>query len=112
MSRVPGLAISLYARKGYIDHQTLSHDAYIKFIGDVFLDGARVDPKTDGRPDPHTHVRENVTQLGDLRTEFDFSGPPGPLLILPGGIEALHGGGVTGRPQPFRSNPMRRWIAW
>ena len=27
--RVPGLVISPYAKRGYIDHQTLSHDAYI-----------------------------------------------------------------------------------
>src|SRR5262249_55470888 len=26
--RVPGIVISPYARKGYIDHQVLSHDAY------------------------------------------------------------------------------------
>ncbi len=34
--RVPGLVISPYARKGYIDHQTLSFDAYAKFIENVF----------------------------------------------------------------------------
>ena len=35
--RVPGLVISPYAKKGYIDHQTLSFDAYAKFIEDDFL---------------------------------------------------------------------------
>ena len=49
---MPGLVISPYARQGYIDHQTLSHDAYLKFIEDDFLGGARLDPATDGRPDP------------------------------------------------------------
>ncbi len=49
--RVPGIVISPYARRGFIDHQTLSHDAYVKFIEDDFLGGARIDPKTDGRPD-------------------------------------------------------------
>ncbi len=48
--RVPGLVISAYARKGFIDHQTLSHDAYVKFIEDDFLQGERIDPKSDGRP--------------------------------------------------------------
>jgi len=84
--RVPGIVISPYARRGYIDHQTLSHDAYVKFIEDLFLDGARLDPKTDGRPDSRPNVRENFTQLGDLRNDFDFSQSPRPPQILPGGI--------------------------
>jgi Phosphoesterase family len=49
--RVPGLVISPYARRGYIDHQTLSSDAYLKFVEDDFLGGARLNPKTDGRRD-------------------------------------------------------------
>jgi phospholipase C len=81
--RVPGLVISPYARRGYIDHQTLSHDAYLKFIEDDFLHGARLDPKTDGRPDPRPTVRENVKILGDLRNDFDFSQHPRKPLILP-----------------------------
>ncbi len=70
--RVPGLVISPYAKKGYIDHQTLSFDAYLKFIEDVFLNGQRIDPKTDGRPDPRPSVRENASQLGDLTQRFRF----------------------------------------
>jgi phospholipase C len=84
--RVPGLVISPYARRGYVDHQTLSHDAYVKFIEDDFLDGARIDPRTDGRPDPRPGVRENAAVLGDLRNDFDFSQQPRPPEILPGGI--------------------------
>ena len=48
--RVPGIVISPYAKSGFIDHQTLSSDAYLKFIEDDFLGGARLDPATDGRP--------------------------------------------------------------
>ena len=48
---MPGLVISPYAKSGYIDHQQLSHDAYLKFIEDDFLGGSRLDPATDGRPD-------------------------------------------------------------
>jgi phospholipase C len=81
--RVPGLVISPYAKRGYIDHQTLSHDAYLKFIEDDFLHGARLDPKTDGRPDPRPTVRENVKILGDLRNDFDFNQRPRGPLILP-----------------------------
>ena len=81
--RVPGLVISPYARQGFIDHQVLSFDAYLKFIEDDFLGGARIDPKTDGRPDPRPDVRENAPILGDLTKDFDFSRPPRPPLILP-----------------------------
>jgi phospholipase C len=80
--RVPGLVISPYAKKGYIDHQTLSFDAYLKFIEDDFLNGQRIDPATDGRPDPRPTVRENVPQLGDLTADFDFSQAPRAPLIL------------------------------
>ncbi len=81
--RVPGLLISPYARQGYIDHQTLSFDAYLKFIEDDFLGGARIDPKTDGRPDPRPDVRENERILGNLASEFDFSQTPRKPMILP-----------------------------
>jgi phospholipase C len=81
--RVPGLVISPYAKQGFIDHQTLSHDAYVKFIEDVFLGGQRLDPATDGRPDPRPTVRENVGLLGDLANDFDFTQPARPPLILP-----------------------------
>jgi phospholipase C len=81
--RVPGLVISPYAKKGFIDHQTLSFDAYAKFIEDDFLGGARLDPATDGRPDPRPDVRETVPQLGDLRADFDFNQKPRPPVLLP-----------------------------
>jgi phospholipase C len=96
--RVPGLVISAYARQGYIDHQTLSHDAYLKFIEDDFLGDRRLDPKSDGRPDPRKDVAENEPQLGDLRNDFDFSQPPRPPMLLPGGIEAPYKPGYTGPP--------------
>src|SRR2546427_6806496 len=80
--RVPGLVISPYARRGYMDHQTLSFDAYVKFIEDDFLNGQRLDPATDGRPDPRPDVREDAPQLGDLRADFDFSHPPRRPFIL------------------------------
>jgi phospholipase C len=81
--RVPGLVISPYARTGFVDHQTLSFDAYAKFIEDVFLDGDRLDPRTDGRPDPRPDVRERVAALGDLRRDFDFAQRPRPPVLLP-----------------------------
>jgi len=81
--RVPSLVISPFARRGFIDHQTLSFDAYLKFIEDDFLRGARLDPGTDGRPDSRPTVRENVPILGDLTKDFDFAQRPRPPLILP-----------------------------
>ena len=81
--RVPALVISPYARAGYVDHQTLSFDAYVKFIEDDFLNGQRLDPRTDGRPDPRPTVRENVRSLGNLAADFDFSQRPRPPVILP-----------------------------
>ena len=81
--RVPGLVISPYARSGYVDHQTLSFDAYDKFIEDDFLNGQRLDPKTDGRPDPRPTVRENVPILGDLTKDFDFTQAARPPVLLP-----------------------------
>jgi len=81
--RVPGLVISPYARRGYVDHQTLSFDAYVKFVEDVFLGGQRLDPATDGRPDPRPDVRENAPLLGDLTYDFDFSQKPRRPLLLP-----------------------------
>ncbi len=80
--RVPGLMISPYARTGMIDHQVLSYDAYLKLIEDIFLNGQRIDPATDGRPDPRPSVRENLPQLGNLIQEFDFSQDPRPILVL------------------------------
>ena len=81
--RVPSLVISPYARRGFIDHQTLSFDAINKFIEDDFLGGQRLDPSTDGRPDPRLDVRENAQQLGDMSADFNFDQPPQPPLILP-----------------------------
>jgi phospholipase C len=81
--RVPGLVISPYSRKGYVDHQTLSFDAYLKFIEDDFLAGRRIDPLVDGRPDSRPDVRENAPLLGNLMKSFDFKRPPRRPLLLP-----------------------------
>ena len=78
-----GLVISPYAKRGYIDHQTLSFDAYLKFIEDDFLGGQRLDPATDGRPDPRPTCartrRSSATSLND----FDFTQAPRAPLVLP-----------------------------
>jgi phospholipase C len=80
--RIPGLVISPYARAGYIDHQQLSHDAYLKFIEDDFLSSQRLN-KQDGRPDPRPDVREEAPGLGNLEADFNFNQAPRPPLLLP-----------------------------
>ncbi len=81
--RVPGMVISPYARKGGIDHQTLSFDAYAKFIEDDFLGGQALNPATDGRPDPRPDVREHQPALGNLALDFNFGQAPRKPVILP-----------------------------
>jgi phospholipase C len=80
--RVPGLVISPYAKQGYVDHQTLSFDAYLKFIEDDFLGGQALDPRTDGRPDPRPDVREAEPILGNLVSDFNFNLEPRAPVIL------------------------------
>src|SRR5260370_21824151 len=80
--RVPAVVISPYAGRGMIDAQTLSFDAYLKFIEDDFLGGARLNPATDGRPDSRRVVREDLSLLGNLATDFNFNHAPLPPLIL------------------------------
>jgi phospholipase C len=97
--RVPGLVISPYAKTGYIDHQQLSHDAYLKFIEDDFLERGRLNPATDGRPDGRPDVREEAPGLGDIVNDFDFNQSPRPPLLLsahpePGPASEPPGGGT------------------
>jgi phospholipase C len=96
--RVPGLVISPYSKEGFIDHQTLSFDAYAKFIEDDFLGGQRIDPKTDGRPDPLPNVRENASQLGDITAAFDFNQAPRPPMPLP--VDPAPGPASASAPGP------------
>ena len=81
--RVPGVVISPYARRGVVDHQQLSFDAYLKFVEDDFLGSQRLDPATDGRPDSRPDARESAPGLGDLVRDFDFGQKPRKALILP-----------------------------
>ena len=80
--RVPGIVISPYARHGFIDHQTLSFDAYNKFIEDDFLGGQRLDP-THRRPArPAPDVRESTRLLGNLSaTSTSTSGRGAPVIL-------------------------------
>lgn len=81
--RVPAMVISPYAYRGYVDHQVLSSDSYVAFIEDRWLHGQRLDPKTDGWPDPRPDVRESSPILGNLLNDFNFQQRPLRPLILP-----------------------------
>jgi phospholipase C len=81
--RVPGMVISPFAKQGLIDHQLLSHDAYLKFIEDDFLEGARLNPSKDGRPDSRPDVREEASGLGNLVEDFSFAQLPRGSVLLP-----------------------------
>jgi phospholipase C len=78
--RVPGLVISPWVRPGTIQHTTLSFDSYLRLIEDRFLGGRRLDPKTDGRPDPRPTVRERLAN--PIQGVFDFHQQPLPPLVL------------------------------
>jgi phospholipase C len=81
--RVPGLVISPFARSGFVDHQQLTSDAWLKFIEDNWLSSSRLDPRTDGRADSRLTIREGSTAVGNLRLDFNFSQKPLAPLILP-----------------------------
>ncbi len=102
--RVPGMVISPYARSGYVDHQTLSFDAYDKFIEDDFLGGQRIDPASDGRPDPRPDVRENEKILGNLVEDFNFDQSPKAPVVLP--VHPMTT--LTGTPQPSHVSATAR----
>ena len=81
--RVPGLVISPYAKRGYIDHQTLELRRVREVHRRRLPRRRRLDPKTDGRPDPRPDVRENKGILGNLTSDFDFTQAPRPPMLLP-----------------------------
>jgi outer membrane protein assembly factor BamB len=83
--RVPFITISPYAKRGFINHEIYSTDAIAKFIEDDFLNSARLDPATDGRPDSRPDVREDEPILSNLVDDFDFNQAPLPPLILQSG---------------------------
>jgi phospholipase C len=81
--RVAAFMVSPWAKRGMIDSQTLSFDSYLAFIEDDFMNGQRLDPATDGRPDGRPTVVENLPGLGSLLNEFDFNQRPLTPLVLP-----------------------------
>ena len=94
--RVPGIVISPYAKQGYIDHQTLSFDAYDKFIEDDFLGGQRLEPRNRRATRSAPDVRENAKILGNLVNDFDFNQSPDD----PSSCRSTPGRRSPARPRP------------
>ncbi len=90
--RVPGLIISPWVIQ-QVDHQVVSFDAYLRFIEDIFLSGARIGAPGTVRPDSRTVIRESLPTVtsrsgqpiavGNLMNDFDFNQTPRPPLVLP-----------------------------
>ena len=78
--RVAAMVISPYARAGYVDDQALSSNSYLKFIENDFIGGARLNPKTDGRPDSRPFVAD--MNAPNIARDFNFNQKPLPPLIL------------------------------
>jgi phospholipase C len=78
--RVPGLTISPFAKNNVVDNQPLSFDAYLRFIEDLYCNGARV-PKESAAAGQRPSQRENDSHLGNLLYEFDFSRKLLPITL-------------------------------
>jgi phospholipase C len=82
--RVPGLVISPWVSRGYIDSDNqFSHDAYLKFIEDVFLGGDRISPSAKPKicspvdaKDIRSEAHENLSAAGNLLNDFNFGQMP------------------------------------
>jgi hypothetical protein len=65
-----------------VDHAIYTFDSINRFIEDLFMGGARLDPATDGRPDPRPAVREStVAPAPKFEDTFDFSLSRPPLFL-------------------------------
>ncbi len=111
--RVPGLMLSAWARRGYIDHALYSFNSYATFFENLFMGGARLDPTALGNPDHRPDIRDALTSvtfldghsepIGDLMSEFDFTQTPLPPVVLsthiPTGITATCSESAQGQCQ-------------
>jgi phospholipase C len=76
--RVAAIVISPYAKRGYVDHQILSFDAYDRFIEDDFLNGQRLDPKNGRptRPPPNRPRERSHPRRSHQRFQLQPTTPP------------------------------------
>jgi phospholipase C len=98
-TRLPALMISPFAKQGYIDHQVLSTDSYLRLIEDVFTNSERM--SSAGRPDPRPDYRDESTQLGNIDKDFDWQKSPRPPMLLSEHPMSLLRGSSPPLPAPF-----------
>lgn len=94
--RVPALVLGAYARQGRIDHAVMSFGNFNRFIEDIFMSSARIDPVAMGNPDNRPDLRDALTKasfldgttqpVGNLLEDFDFTQAPRPPLVLSSAI--------------------------
>ncbi len=75
-TRIPLIAISPYAKKGFVDHTYYDHVSVLKFIERNWGRGALSSRSRDNLPNPvqpaGTHVPINGPAIGDLTNLFNF----------------------------------------
>jgi phospholipase C len=79
-TRIPLIAISPYAKRGYIDHTYYDHGSILKFIEAVWHLSPLSGRSRDHLPNPTTapgnpYVPTNGPAIGDLMNLFDFDHP-------------------------------------
>jgi phospholipase C len=76
-TRIPVIAISPYAKKGFVDHTYYDHASVLKFIEWNFNLPKLSTRSRDNLPNPTqpagTYVPTNGPAIGDLRNLFDFN---------------------------------------
>jgi acid phosphatase len=83
--RVPLLAISPYARVGFVDHTYADHVSILKFIEANWLLPPLSSVSEDNLPNatPGRYVPKDRPAIGNLMTMFDFRHPHFQTLVLP-----------------------------
>jgi phospholipase C len=106
-TRVPMIAISPYAKPGYISHTYTDHVSLLKFIERNWELSPLSSRSLDRLPNPtstssNPYVPTNRPAIGDLFDMFDFSGAPAAKVAVPP-ARAVQSG-----PQTFRVAPLQR----
>jgi acid phosphatase len=93
--RVPMIAVSPYARRGFVDHTYTDHVSILKFIEANWGLSPLTSYSEDNLPNPAPglYVPKNRPAIGNLMTEFNFRSPDFGTLRL--GVRPAATGGMT-----------------
>lgn len=83
--RVPLLAISPYAKPGFVDHTYTDHVSLLKFIEANWKLPPLTSYSEDNLPNatPYVYIPKDRPAIGDLMTMFNFSSPHAAKIKLP-----------------------------